>query len=137
MFSGGFMQMQSHGSFEVTIIDQTLTVKAFGAWNYETALSYGEEFKQLACKLRNKPWACLLDLTEWELFTSDSWDYLNELNEWCNINNQKYEVIICSSPTQKALLEKTHVLLPNVEARFFDDFENAYKWLKHVGVLKT
>ena len=86
-------------------------VKAIGAWNYETALSYGKEYKQLISKLRDKPWACLVDLTEWELFTPEAGEHVDELNDWGNINNQKYEVVICSLYIQKALLEKTHEVL--------------------------
>lgn len=88
--------MQEHGSFDMKIINQTLVVKAFRAWNYETVLRYGTEYKQLIEKLKNKPWACLVDLTEWELATPDIWEHIDELNEWGNINNQRYEVVICS-----------------------------------------
>ena len=111
-------------------------VKAIGAWNYETALSCGEEYKRLVCEIKEKPWACLLDLTEWELFTPDASDYIDELNEWGNINNQKYEVVVCGLSIQQDLLEKSHEVLTNVETKFCDSLADAYKWLEAIGVIK-
>jgi hypothetical protein len=135
MFSGN--SMQSHGSFELSIKDQTLIVKAIGAWNYETAVNCGKEYKRLVHKLKLKPWACLVDLTEWELFTPDASDYIDELNEWGNLNNQKYEVVVCGLFIQQALLEKSHEVLTNVETKFSENLKQAYEWLETVGVMKT
>ncbi len=129
--------MQSHGSFKLFIKDQTLVVKAIGAWNYEEAVSFGNEYKRLVCKLRDKPWGCLVDLTEWELFTPDASDYIDELNEWGNINNQKYEAVVCDLSIHQDLLEKSHEVLTNVETKFCENLQQAHEWLEAVGVIKT
>lgn len=129
--------MQSHGSFELTIKEKTLIVKAIGGWNYETALSCGKEYKALVREFKGKQWACLVDLTDWELFTPDAADYIDELNEWGNANNQKYEVVVCGLPIQQALLEKSHEVLTNVETNFCENLEQAYDWLESIGFIKT
>ncbi|MBU2871914.1 hypothetical protein [Colwellia sp. E2M01] len=129
--------MQTHGSFIIFNQDNTLVVKPIGAWNYETAVMCGLEYKQLVGEFKGKPWACLLDLTEWEFFTPDAAAYIDELNAWGNINNQKYEVVISKSALQIALLEKSHKVLTNVETKFCDNIEDAYQWLEELGVINV
>ena len=62
---------------------------------------------------------------------------LDELNEWGNLNNQKYEVVVCGLSIQQALLEKSHEVLTNVETKFSENLKQAYEWLETVGVMKT
>lgn len=126
--------MQEHGSFDMKIISQTLVIKCFDSWNYETVSRLCIEYKELAKKINNKPWACLVDLTQWELSTPDMWDQIDELNQWGNINNQKYEVVICSLSIQRDLMEDSHNVLTNVETKFCNNLTQAYEWLKSVGV---
>lgn len=129
--------MEPHGSFKLTIKEKTLIVTAIGAWNYETAVSCGKEYKRLVSGLEGKPWACLVDLKEWELFTPDASDYINELNKWGNINNQKYEVVVFGLSIHQAVLEKSHEVLTNVEIKFYENLEQAYEWLETIGFIKT
>lgn len=94
--------MLEHGSFDMKIIEQTLVVRCFDAWNNETVLRMCKEYKDLVS----------------------------------NINNQKYEAVVCSSSVQKYLMEKSHDVLTNVEAKFYDELVQAYEWLESVGVYK-
>ena len=128
--------MLEHGSFDMKIIEQTLVVRCFDAWNNETVLRMCKEYKDLVSKINNKPWACIVDLTQWELSTPEMWIHIDELNVWGNINNQKYEAVVCSSSVQKYLMEKSHDVLTNVEAKFYDELVQAYEWLESVGVYK-
>ena len=128
--------MQEHGSFTIEVVDQTLIVKCFDAWNFETVIRLCREYKEYVEKINDKPWACLVDLSKWELSTPDMCDEISKLNQWGNINNQKYEVVICSMSLQQMLMEDSHTVFTNVETNFCDNIEQAYDWLKSVGVLK-
>ena len=64
--------MLEHGSFEFEVVEQTLVVKCFDAWNVETVLRMCSEYKDHVKKINDKPWACLVDLTQWELVSSES-----------------------------------------------------------------
>ena len=128
--------MQEHGSFKIEVIDQTLIIKCFDAWNLETVIRLCREYKEHVESIKDKPWGCLVDLSQWELSTPDMWDEINKLNEWGNINNQKYEAVICSMSLQQMLMEDSHTALTNVETNFCDNIEQAYDWLNSVGVLK-
>lgn len=127
--------MQEHGSFKLQIVDQTLVVQCFGSWNLETVLRMCKEYKVLAEQISDKPWACLVDLSQWELSTPEMWDEIDKLNEWGNENNQRYEAVICKLSIQKSLMEDSHTVLTNVETNFCQNIEHAYEWLNSVGVL--
>jgi len=129
--------MLEHGTFEMTVVEQTLVVKCFDAWNIETVVRMCAEYKEHVNKICDKPWACLVDFTHWELSTPEMWAHIDELNEWGNIHNQKYEVVVCSSAVQHYLMENSHEVLTNVESRFYDDLAQAHQWLESLGVYKT
>lgn len=129
--------MLEHGSYKFEINQQTLVVRCFDAWNIETVISMCHEYKIHVNKIKNKPWACLVDLTQWELSTPGMWDHIDELNEWGNINNQKYEAVVCSSSLQQHFMENSHEVLTNVESKFFDTLPQAYQWLESLDVYKT
>jgi hypothetical protein len=129
--------MIEHGSFQMEVIDQTLVVKCFDAWNTETVVRMCKEYKELVKTIKDKPWACLVDLSQWELSTPDMWEKIDELNEWANQNNQKYEAVICSLSIQRMFLEASHEVLTNVESRFCDDLQEAFNWLQSVGVYNS
>lgn len=129
--------MQEHGSFEMEIVDQTLVIKCFDAWNIETVLRLCNEFKELAETLNEKPWACIVDMSQWELATPEMWDEINKLNQWTNSNNQKYEAVICSVCIQEILMKGSHSALTNVETKFCENIDEAYEWLSNLGMLKN
>ncbi|MDA8622168.1 hypothetical protein N9L48_05925 [Psychrosphaera sp.] len=129
--------MQEHGSFEINIIDQTIVVNCYGSWNHETVKRMCNEYKEHALQINDKDWACLVDLSQWELATPEMWNEIQKLNEWSNNNNQKFEAVICSLYIQKTLMEQSHTVLTNVETKFCDNIEQAYAWLNSVGVLKV
>ena len=78
----------------------------------------------------------MVDFTYWELSTPDMWEKIDELNEWGNVNNQKYEVVICSLSIQRSLMEASHEVLTNVDTKFCENLKQAYDWLESVGVYK-
>jgi len=129
--------MQEHGSFTIEIIDQTLIIKCFDAWNLETVIRLCREYKEHVESIKDKPWACLVDLSKWELSTPEMWDEISKLNEWGNLNNQKYEVVIFGMYIQQTLMEESHTVLTNVETKFYDTIEQAYEWLISIRMLNN
>lgn len=127
--------MQEHGFFEMEIIDQTLIVRCFDDWNQELVARLCKEYKELVKTIYDKPWACLVDMTRWGLSTPEMWDEIDELNHWGNLNNQRFEVVICSMSIQKDLMVDSHEVLTNVETKFCETVEQAHDWLASVGVL--
>ena len=128
--------MQEHGSYNMKIVDQTIIVEAVDAWNLETAERWGIEYKSLVGLIKNLPWACLVDLSNFELAIPDVLEHIDKINEWGNSHNQKFEVVVCSLSIQKDLLQNAHKILTNVETNFCENVVQAKSWLHQKGVLK-
>lgn len=129
--------MKEHGAFKMQVVDQTLIVKCFDTWNHETVKRLCKEYKDHVWQINNKPWACLVDLSQWELSTPEMWDDIDELNIWGNANKQRYEAVVCSLSIQKELMIASHEVLTKVETSFCDNIEQAYQWLESRGVYKN
>ncbi|PHR72347.1 MAG: hypothetical protein COA66_06440 [Arcobacter sp.] len=127
--------MYEHGSYKIKVINQTIIVECFDSWNIETVLRFCKEYKEMVEEIKYKPWACLVDLSQWELSTPDMWDEIYKLNEWSNDKNQKYEAVICSLSLQEILVANSHKAFINVESNFFKNIDQACNWLTSVGVL--
>ena len=125
--------MNTHGSYKLEINKNTVTFKAYDSWNYEEAIEWGNEFKNIVIQMRNEPWACLVDLTEWELATPDTRSYLSELYLWLNDQNLKHLAVTFGLSIQKDVLEITYRLLTNVDKKYCVDLDEANKWLNSVG----
>lgn len=125
--------MKAHGSYKLLVNDNTVTFIAYDAWNYEAIVEWGNEFKKIILQLNTKPWACLVDLTEWELGTPDTRVYLSEFYSWLNNQNLQYLAVVFGSSIQKDILQKTYVILSNVDKKYCSNIQEANDWLNSVG----
>ena len=127
--------MREHGSYQIQLIGQVISTKLIGQWNYETTEHYVNDALAQAKLISDKPWACLIDLTEWELWTPDVWPLLEEANRWSAANNQKYEATITKMATHERVLEKTDEgFSGGVITQVFDNHQKALEWLQSVGI---
>ncbi len=121
--------MQEHGTFDITLVGQIITVRFYDAWNLETALRCCQEYKTLVKQICHAPWACVVDLRKWELGTPDIWQPIDEVNAWGNLHNQKFETVIANARLQQTLFEKSHQVLTNVETFFCENSDEALVWI--------
>jgi hypothetical protein len=125
--------MKAHGSYKLEVNNNTITFTAYDAWNYEAAIEWGNELKNIVAQMNNEPWAFLSDLTEWELITPGATGYISELYSWVNDQNFKYLAVVFGLSIQKSLLEEHHKIFTNVEINYFGDLDEANCWLNSVG----
>jgi len=125
--------MNEHGSYDLIVEGQTLTFRAYGTWNYETAKRWREETTKLVNGINDKPWACLVDLGHWELATPDIRSYAYDFNLWLNNNDLKYLAVVYRLHIQKEILKISHAALTNVKIKYFDNLEDANEWLSIIG----
>jgi hypothetical protein len=127
------VQMKEHGSYDLDVQKQTITFSAYDSWNYQTAQRWGDEIKSIVTGFENKEWACIVDLTMWELATPDIRGYLVELYMWLNDNNLKYLAVVFGLSIHKEILEKTYVVLTNVKKEYCESLDEAREYLDRVG----
>lgn len=126
--------MREHGTYEMHTHGQVISIKVCGGWNYETTLRWCIEYKDRIDEISQKPWARVMDLTHWALTTPDVWERVDEVNNWANGHNQKYEIVICPLSVQKQLLDRAHQVLSHVEIVFCNSIDEAYRWLTERGM---
>ena len=108
-------------------------VRCYSCWNVETAERMQADFLEAANNISTRPWACLVDLLEWELGGPEVMDSILEINHWCAKNNQRMEAVVCSSTIQEHLLRQLQQALPDTESAFFNREHDALKWLYSNG----
>lgn len=126
--------MNMHGGFKIDLHGNTLKVTAYDAWNLETSLCYCREYYRMAAKLYSRPWACLCDLTNWELLTPDSIEPIIASNMWSKKHNLKYESIACGSPLHMDATKQVQSVLTETKIRHFNTLRDAEQWLIEIGL---
>ena len=129
--------MQEHGSFEIEVTGQTIRVKLYDQWNSETTVRFISEVKTKALTIYDKPWACLVDLSDWELGTPELWSLFDEANIWCSEHNQKYEASVSKLALHKQVMEKSDEAFIGVQTNAFGNTPDALAWLESVGIKTT
>lgn len=133
MYSGYRYEQRQHGSFTVETKLQTIEVTAFGAWNEQTSRLFKQIYLQHAEKICQQPWACLLNLLEWELGTAEILQVGQQLNAWSAAHQQCYSAVVCGSTLHRQLIE--HIQEPDrrVKHEYFSDLPGAQQWLTELG----
>jgi hypothetical protein len=126
--------MNEHGTFKITVTGQTIRVKLYDQWNYETSVRCCHEAKAEALLICNKPWAFLVDLSEWELGTPDSYEPFMEVNKWASLNNQTCEATIINLFIHKEIIEQTDLAFTGVKTKMFKNEPDALFWLNGQGI---
>lgn len=129
--------MLEHGGFKMYIENQTIVVEPIGAWNIETALRYGREFKLLVNQIENEEWATLVIFLNFELAGPKMWEHINKLNEWGIQHNKKHEVVVCTQSIHKEVIKLTHKYTASIEPHFVETVKQAKDNLRKHGYLKS
>ncbi|WP_157360223.1 hypothetical protein [Aliagarivorans marinus] len=125
--------MREHGWYELEQHTQVIVVRFFSDWNKRTSEHMCRDFLEIASTMADKPWACLIDLSQWGLGGPDVWEPIVEANRWCAANNQRLEAVVCSQSIQKHILEGLQEELPDTESAFFENEADARQWLSDKG----
>ncbi|NQZ87572.1 MAG: hypothetical protein HRT54_08315 [Colwellia sp.] len=126
--------MQEHGTFDITTTGQTIRVRLYDQWNYETSVRFCHEAKTEALLICNRPWAFLIDLSKWELGTPDCYAPFEDVNRWASKHNQICEASIIKLAIHQNIIEKTDLAFTGVKTKLFDNEQEALFWLESQGV---
>ncbi|MDP5029709.1 MAG: hypothetical protein NWQ54_12360 [Paraglaciecola sp.] len=125
---------QEHGSFTIEIKDKTIEVCAFGAWNEKTSELFKEQYLRQAQCLTAEPWACLLNLTDWELGTGEILRVGQDLNAWSYAHNQRFSAIVSSLALHRHLIEKIQEPTKSIQHQYFTQSQAAKDWLRSLNL---
>lgn len=130
-----------HGGFDLKREKDILLVDVTGAWNAETAKAYREAIVKIMVPAKDKPWALISNVEQWELCTPDCKLLIVELTKHCRDNGLKREAVVNSNTASvkldlfhKNMKKQTSKASPDVfERDFFETEKEAREWLKNEG----
>lgn len=135
----------SHGSHEMCLSGNLLSVEAYGPWNREAAEEYCEKVRELTSNLikERKDWAVYIAIHGTGIYTPDSIQLLKDLHLWRLENGMKHIAIICSDNDScgtdilKKQLNPVYSLDDDDDddhvEKYFKDRSVATKWLRQLG----
>ena len=95
-------------SFDLDEKNRMLYGKIYGVWKKATAEAYFEEQKEIMAPVikTKKPWAKLVDLSNWKIAHQDVIAIIGNLNRWCRENNMEWAVYVINQPAGYSQLMK-------------------------------
>jgi hypothetical protein len=95
-------------SADVDEANRVVYEKIFGVWKAPTAQSYKEDFEETVADLvkQKKPWAKLIDLSNWKTAAPEAIDIVGKHLAWCRRNNMVWSVNVISNPITYKILHK-------------------------------
>ena len=93
-------------SFDTDAKNRMMYGKIYGVWRGNTAEAYAEDFKEEAEPLIKKPWAKLINLSNWKTATPEAIDHIGRLNIWCRKNQMEWAIYIIDNTVTFPVLSK-------------------------------
>jgi hypothetical protein len=108
--------------------------KIYGVWRIETAEHYNADYEKEAKDLIKKPWAKLIDLSNWKTGSPEVVAKIGEHLDWCRKNNMVWSVNIISNPVTYSQLQKMFTKGGTKEiSKTFRTREEGIRFLKQQG----
>lgn len=118
-------------SFDVDEENDVIYAKVFGIWKADTARSYHEDFKAEVAPLLGKPWAKVVDLTNWKTSFPEVIKIIGEHMSWSRANKVSLSLYILNNPsTFRQLQEMFDAGGTKGVSQTFRTYSDAEKYLK-------
>jgi len=125
-----------HFQFNIDIdaTNHLVYVKIYGIWREDTANSYHEEFKKEVTPITDKPWARLVDLSNWKTASDEVISVIGEHIQWCTDHNCVFAAYIIDNPiTYGQLMEMVEKGQAKETSKTFRTRAEAEKFLQDQG----
>ncbi len=121
-------------NIEADVGNSIVYEKIYGVWQAETARSYSEDFKEEVKELIKKPWAKLIDLSNWKTASPEVIDIVGKHLTWCRANNMVLSVNILNNTVTYGFLQRMFArgATKNI-SRTFRSRHEAVQFLKQQG----
>ena len=119
--------MIEHGHYTISVQGNMIVSKFFGAWNLEQAQAYADHVQKISTSLLAKPWARVVDLSEWEGGGHEVVEPLKVLHLWAAQHHCEMVVFVKPALLPQFMLDKFGALYGNYNV--FDSVEQATEWV--------
>jgi len=124
-----------NGKFQLWHEQNVILAVVIGGWDRRTAEEYSAEFKKLASKLLDAPWAHIVYLDQWELGVPEIEPIIQELVQWCIAHNLRFAAqVYCPHMVKRYQLERMIIERTEFfERRVYPTQIEAFQWLASEG----
>jgi hypothetical protein len=125
-------------SIDVDEKNSVIYVKIHGRWRAETAERYHEDFKDEMKALLGRPWAKLVDLTNWKTSYEEVTSVIGKHLAWSRANNIGLSIYVINNPSTFRQLNEMFAKGGTKDiSHTFRTMEEAEKFLKDNWVNAT
>lgn len=118
-------------------VDETNNIvyeKIFGVWRPKTAESYKADFEEEVQPIIDRPWAKLIDLSNWKTSYPEVIDIVGRHLGWCRKHNMQWSVnVINNAVTYNQLLRMFDKGSTKDMSRTFRSYAEAVQFLQEQG----
>jgi hypothetical protein len=121
-------------NIDVDAPNRLVYVKIYGIWREDTAHSYQDDFKREVTPIIEKPWARLVDLSNWKTASDEVITIIGDHIQWCNDNNCAFAAYIIDNPiTYGQLMQMVEKGQAKETSKTFRTRQEAEKFLQEQG----
>lgn len=113
-------------------------VKIYGKWREETAESYHRDFKEELTPLLGKPWAKLVDVTNWKTSYEEVTTVIGKHMKWSRAHDISLSLYVINNPSTFRQLNQMFDKGGTKDVSYtFRTYAEAEKFLKENWIQKT
>lgn len=119
-----------HGRHELYWRNNILMVKLIGSFNREGTLSYIHDAKAMIEEAKHESFYMLIDDTELEGGTPESFALVSEFNQWAFTQSLQAKALIICSAVVKQITLKNSPSLNHQNVKMFTNIDDGLTWLE-------
>lgn len=86
-------------SFDVDEKNAIIYAKVHGIWKKQTAINYHEDFKEEVKPILDRPWAKLIDLSNWRTSYPEVIEVIGRHMDWSRQHNVALSIYVLNNPS--------------------------------------
>ncbi len=125
-----------HLEYDIDVDEDNRIVyeKIYGIWRIDTAKSYKDDFEREVQGVIDKPWAKLIDLSNWKTAHPEVIEIVGKHLEWCRKHNMQWSVnVINNTVTYGQLLKMFEKGATKEISKTFRTYKEAEEFLTAEG----
>lgn len=86
-------------TLDVDLDNRIIYEKIYGVWRVATAKAYIQDFQDEVKQLTKKPWARMVDLSNWKIAYPEVIEIMGSHFDWCRQHSLQWSVNVINNPT--------------------------------------
>ena len=120
---------KQHGHTDISREGQLFICRPQGGFNMEGAQEYERAFAQEVLLIKDRPWAVMEVLENWEAASPEVMKRIGAQFAWCAEHNCHWLAVVNESPMMSYIVDQ-YIGQSGLELKFFTEESEALAWLE-------